>query len=436
MAPTFTYGELASDLGTSTADGLRNVANAAANFACDAWENYTEYASGFSDPTGIGKFNNALYSRLCTPRNKQPASPLQAQFTGGQCPKEYNVTYTLRYGPNQTTSTYTVNRAAGPILGFTVGSTANANRKKYGIAFQPSINFPDGKSFGLEGNDADVKPVELVSLNAVPRDGSPDNCGDPPPSYPPKTPPSPVTNNTTNVNIGAGVVIAAPITLIPVKVDADVEINPQIQVGVGPFNVTFDAGGVTVAPSFEFGTGGKTTPNPDWNPPGTPTSVTQKVECKPTDLTPVINRLNDIEATLDGIDVELDDIKECTCPVGYTKNTVALGSGDSGVVALPTNCIQVRLNLTSIPANPKIQSGGSNAPVQYFCGYYSFGDGVGLGARTAINVQQSTFEVPLWATSFSWSLYEGYDATVSCVTLVPEKEGAQLATRQMKTAPS
>lgn len=436
MAPTFTYGELESDLATNTSDGLRNVANAAANFACDAWQNYSEYSSGFSDPTGIGKFNNALYSKLCAPRGKQPASPPQSLFVGGQCVKEYNVVYQLRYGPNNLITQGTVTRAVGPIKGFTVNPTATAERYRYGISFTPSVNHPDGFSFALEGNNNDVKPVEMISLVATPTDGSADNCGNPPPSYPPKTPPSNVTNNTQNVNIGAGVVIAAPITLIPVKVDADVEINPQIQVGVGPFNVTFDAGGVTVSPSFEFGTGGKTTPNPNWSPTGTPTPQSQKLECKPTDLAPVISRLTSIEGKVDAQAATLDDIKDCSCPVGYTTNVLSIGNGNSGVAALPTNAIQVRLNLESIPNNAKIQSGGDNAPIMYFCGYYRFGDGTGLSARTAISSEQSTIEVPLWATSFSWSLYEGYDCNVSCVTLVPEKEGAQLISRQMRVAPT
>lgn len=436
MAPTYTYDELNSDQSQVTTDGLRNVGNVAADMVCDLWQNYSEWTSGFSDPTGIGQVNNALFSRLCKPRGKEPPSPPTKLFTGGQCAKYYNVAVTLKYGSLPNTLNTVVLGVLGPIKGVTTAGSTIQGNMRIGISGGIDINHPDGFWALLDGTKSNVLPYEVTNFVPTPVSG-PDNCGDPPSSYPNKTPPSSAVNKTTNVNIGAGVVVPVGVVFAPVKFSPNVEINPQVQVDVGPFNVTFDAGGVTIAPNFEFSGGDKQIPPstsyPTNNPPvKTPNNTTQAC-----DLTPVTTRLDIIDDKVDALEEHLDEIEDCTCPVGYTTSTVSGGTGNSGVVPLPARTIQVRLNLTTIPANPKtIQGGGVNAPTQYFCGYYSFGDGTGLGARTAINVAQSVFEVPLWATSFSWSLYSGYSGSVTFVTLVPDKAGAELASRQLKMPPS
>lgn len=431
MAPTFTYPELNEEQGTNTADGLRNVANTAADFVCDLWENYSEFTSSWADPTGIGKFNNALFSRLCEPRNKRPPVEPVSAFIGGQCPKLYTVTYSLRYGPNNSTAgPITISNVLGPIQGFYVRSVS-PGRKKYGIKFQPNASRPTGDHFVLEGNDVDVMPVQLLSLIATPVSGQ-DNCGDPPPTYPPKVPGPDDVKKNVNVNVGAGVAIFAPVTLIPTRFDVDAQINPQINVNVGPFDVTFDAGGITLSPSFNFGGQSKVVPDEDSTPtiilpPSDQKKGTDCPEVKvpATDLTPVISRL-------DALKELSEDIQECSCPIPYETQVQASGSGNSGEIGLPANAIQVRLDLTQIPENAKIQSGGDNAPLQYFCGYVSFGDGARYGARIPINVANSVFEVPTWATGFSWSLYTGYLGVVSTVTLIPEKQDSELVIRQMK----
>ena len=436
MAPTFGYDELNSDQSQVTNDGLRNVGNAAADMVCGLWQNYTEWTSGFADPTGIGRINNALLSRLCKPRGKEPVAPPSLQFTGGQCAKAYSVAVNMNYGSIGNVVNTTIFNVIGPIKGIAPGGSPPDGQIIIGIQAAPTVLRPDGFYPLVQGTKDNLLPYTVNSFVPTPQSGV-DDCGNPPVSYPPKTPPASEVNKNQNLNIGVGVVVPVNVVFAPVKVDASVAINPQFQVDVGPFNVTFDAGGVTIAPNFQFGEGGKTLPPPASYPSPNPPVKTPNNTTQACDLTPVTTRLDSITGQLNGIDVQLDDIQDCTCPVGYNVSTIASSTANSGVVSLPTNTIQVRLALVNIPDNPKvIQNGGAGAPLQYFCGYYSFGDGTGLGARTAINTAQSVFEVPLWATSFSWSLYEGYTGAVSFVTLVPDKAGAQLASRQLKLAPS
>jgi len=436
MAPTFTYQELTSDLNTNTGDGMRNVVNTAADFVCDLWQNYSEFTSSWADPTGVGKFNNALFSRLCEPRNKRPPNPPFAQFLGGQCNKLYRVSGSYRYGPNAQTSGFLFSSLQGPITGLKIIPTGTPDRRKYGIGCTPNVNWPDGIAVFLEGNDDEVRPVELLSLVATPLDG-PDNCGDPAPSYPPKAPgPNDVKKNV-NVNVGAGAVILAPVTLIPTRFNADVEINPQINVSVGPFNVTFDAGGVTLSPNFNFGNQTKVLPPTDSSPTIILPPQDQKkgtdcpeVKVPPTDLTPVITRLDSLKELA-------QSIEDCACPIVYTTEVVNIGGPSrSGQAFLPANTVRVNMFLVDVPVNAKIQAGGPDAPTQYFCGYVAFGNGVAFGPRIPVNTARSTFEVPTWASSMYWSLYAGFTARLQRETLVGEKSNSELATRQMKLKPS
>lgn len=437
MAPTYTYEQIASNISVATDDGIRNVVNTAADFVCDLWRDYSEFSSGFADPTGIGKINNAIYSRMCEPRGKRPANPPFAQFTGGQCNKLYRVTGTYRYKPEGDTSSFLFSNLQGPIRGLKVTPAPGVpNRHRYGIQSTPTVNRPDGLANFLEGDDEDVRPFELLSLVATPLSGT-DDCGDPPPSYPPKVPKNDDVKKNVNVNIGAGVAIFAPVTLIPTKFEVDAEINPQINVRVGPFNVTFDAGGITVNPSFNF------TGDPKVLPPAgeVPDIILPPINQKPGSNCPEFPKqvpvdLTEIKSKLNAIDSQLDDIEECACPVPATQETVSLGAGEAGSAALPLHCTGVSLFLTSIPLNPKIQAGGGNEPPFYFCGYYCWGDGAGRSERIPLSGANNILFPPLWATSFSWSLYEGYSASVAAYKLTPEKSNSEFASKQMRLKPT
>lgn len=415
---------------------MRNVVNTAADFVCDLWQNYSEFTTSWADPTGVGKFNNAVFSRLCTPRDKRPPNPPSVQFLGGQCDKLYRVTGTYQYGPQQAVSNFLFANMRGPIQGFTTAPTGVSGRTKYGIKGQPTLSWPDGAAYFIEGDDDSIRPVTLISLVATPMAG-PDDCGDPPSSYPPKAPgPNDVKRNV-NVNVGAGALIFAPVTLIPTRFNVNAQINPQINVSVGPFNVTFDAGGATVSPNFNFGNEPKVLPPTSSSPTIIlpPQDAKKGTDCpdvtvNPTDLTPVITRLD----TLKGL---AEDIQDCACPIRFSTEVVNIGGPSrSGQGFLPGNTIRVNLNLVDIPINAKIQSGGPDAPTQYFCGYIAFGNGVAFGPRIPVNTARSTFEVPTWADTVYWSLYLGYTARVQRETLAPEKPNAELAVRQMKLKPS
>jgi hypothetical protein len=433
MAYTFTFSELASDLGTGTADGLRNIANTAANFVCDAYKNYSEVTTGFSDPTGIGAFNNALFSRLCSPRNKNPASPPAVPFTGGQCVgSSYNVTFTYTSpgvaggAPQNGYRNY----VPGPIGGMKQRFVTGTSSYSYGISCGVNGTYPNGMIEVVQGMPASVEPVTITVTGVTLASGS-NNCGNPPAQYPNVSPNGPAFSTTTNVNVGGGAIIAVPILFAPVLVKANAFIDAQANVKVGPFQVVFDAGGVNIYPNVTFGSD-RSLPDNSKYPTLPPTSGNQNtdnappsVSIPPCDLSPVLTSLTAIKT-------ELDDVKNCSCPVSYTVNTVALGSGVDGYAALPSNCTKVSINITTKPNNAKTQKSNGTEPAVYFCGYMYWGDGTGRSERVPISFLQTVYDPPVWSTAFGWNLYLGYSCTVTATSLSPSKSGAEFSSRQLK----
>lgn len=434
MAYTYTYAELASDLGTSTADGLRNVANTAANFVCDAYQNYSEATTGFSDPTGIGQFNNALFSRLCSPRSKTPASPPSVPFTGGQCASSlYKVviTYTSPGIAGGSPQTGTFFNVPGPIGGY-VQKKSGASSYAYGLGCGTNSSYPQGFLSVVDGSPNNVEPVKITNVSVTVTSGA-NNCGDPPASYPYSSVTNNAYNSTTTVNVGAGASITVPIIFAPVLVKANAYIDAQATVKVGPFNVTFDMGGINVYPNFNF-TSDKNQPDNSKYPTLPPTSGNQNTDNSPPGQTIQPCDLTGVNTKLDAIKTELDDVKDCSCPVTSTVSTVSLGSGVDGYTALPSNCIKVSINVGTTPANSKQQKSNGSEPNVYFCGYYYWGDGTGRTQRIPISFLQSVVYPPAWATAFGWNLYLGYSATITATKLTPSKSGAEFAGLQLKNA--
>lgn len=434
--PTFSYQELNSDTGTATANGLRNVANQAANFVCDLWQNYTDVAAGLPDPTGLGAALNGLYSNLCSPRGKQPTRSPAPAIIGGQCPGlPYNVTVAYsRNGVPQGSVFFP--SVPGPltgvgVVGFQTGSAA------YGV-LAPNATASGGilsvVSAGGANPQEALKDYQITNVTVTPV-GHSDQCGNSSPQYNTPVPPGSATRKPNNtVNIGGGLIIAAPITLIPTLFKADVDITPQLNVQVGPFNVTFDLGGVYIKPDFKLPQDKILPPSIYLPEPKPAPKQPVNVECPDIDLSPVVNRLINLQSDVEDLIETAEDIKDCSCPVPYDLVVTDLGVTEGDIFVLPPSAESIRVYMLSAPKNPKFQVGRGGHPDQYFWGYYEFGDGVALSERIPLNTETGWFPVPPFATTFAINLYLGYTARVEVVSAVPEKP-AEFAGRQMKLKP-
>lgn len=222
----------------------------------------------------VQAIKNYAHPLLCGTPPPTPDRP----FPGGQCVKGYRIDMAIfeRFDGNQTRNTNTSLGVWGPIAGF---------------EYRTEPGFPVPNTFwvlcrGVFGGEPQPPSPVLVwvqlrrsifpdnRLNAfvvTPTistiDGSPDNCGDPPPE--PSDPDGPwrtgdTVINWTNNNVNFTLPVGFAIGLF--YLDADLNLNVPVTFNVNPsfsfdpsFNFNFDA-------TFNFGTG-------DWNvgppyPPG------------------------------------------------------------------------------------------------------------------------------------------------------------------------
>lgn len=403
-----TYPELNADLGTNTGDGLRNVANTAANFACQLYRDSPASAIGV-DPTGVGAFNNALWSKLCSPRNSLPALPPSVPFNGGQCDFNYDVTLTIVGGrPNEPfpPETRTLTNVKGPIGGVSY-FRVNPNQSSLSV----SLNTGQGAiALGQYGYDGFVPQV---TLSVVPSNGQPDNCGNPPPSFPPNE--APLVDVETNINVDfGGLTLNVPVTFQPIISPVFNVFAPIISVNVGPINVQFEPGGVTFSPTFAPDVDITLSPSldPRQLPPASKPPV-KPDECPDVDLQPVIDKLDDLQDTA-------DEIKECACQPDKERRVLVLPEANNRNVSVPAGeIVSARLSAVSVGGRIRGQYGGGSAPDVEFLGWCAFGRNGTGGDRKPVNYLNTYFVAPPEVTSFTYTLQDNSTATLTIEYDVP-----------------
>lgn len=394
------FPELNSDLGTTTADGLRNVANVAADFACNLYRNSPAAAIGV-DPLGLGAFNNGLWSRLCDPRPPRPLPPAPP-FAGGQCAELYDLTLSVTFGNEDGTPGPTDTRffpgETGPMKGWVF-------RRPPGTIVGTEVAFVTGTrelSFGTQAIGEGV-PIPVVN-SIVPVDGT-DTCGNPPDAFPPVVPNPADLSIDVNVDFG-GLTIPVTVEFQPVL---NLTVNafiPIISVNVGPVNVQFSPGGVTFAPNFNLDIDVITSPAIDTRPlPPAPIPRLPPGDCPDVDLTPVLERLDDV-------DEQLDKIEECACEPEKEIRVDTFGPANSRTYTIPEGeILKVSLFAVSVGDRVRGQFGGGGAPDVEYLGWCSFGVSGSGGDRTPVSYANSVFFAPPGATSFSYTLID--DSTAS-----------------------
>lgn len=387
----FTFPQLNSDQGTSTAETLRNYANAAANLVCDVYAaSPGSLIPPLGDPLGVGAFNQGLMDGLCHPRGKQPPPPTQP-FSGGQC---VGVRYIVRYAYSHD-GTPSGNGSVvlfGKIGGAAVTRAGGTDSYKY---YRADITHRDGKYNIFDGggglnNGKDPATASIISV--TPTDGSPDTCGDPPPVYPPI--PDPPPNLTVNAPVTInGSPITIPVTIIPTVYLPNISFRPELNVDVGGINVNISLGGINLSI------------NPTINPP--PTSP--PVDPRPMPPPPTAPKSPDAPSKgtdLSEVYKRLAEIKACACPVPTVVLSDLLGEARGLTASLPSRSLYVVLQSQPTSAN-RYQASEGNAPDINYLGWISFGVGGLFGQRISVSFANSAFLVPLGATQVAYSLVFG-----------------------------
>lgn len=419
-----TIRDFKSDRALGRSSLISQIADAAAEQICGL---YGKSPSSVvrTIPFGSGTIDNArpILSDLCENISPPPPPP-QSQFSGGQCDGvAYNVVVTTTKngfytGDGQVTTVTDVGtlRINAPITGayveeagtYTVGGVSYSGFRKLFIVCKGFGGIPNSQvgpvQFGGSQN-FEFRSISLGGLNRA--DGLPDTCGNVPPSYPSPTALPNDLDGSKVINIAPNTSVTVPVRVVPTFAPTANIFKPEFNINVGGINVNISGGGFTFSPTVQI------EPNVNYPisdprsspPPPIAISPPSSAPSAPTDLTPVITKLDELLAREADCCVPeepaIDDPK-------YIRRTTSSDPLESGRIVLPDGTYKVRLLMTVVAPNAKSQWGGTVSDV-YFAGHAWFDSGFSLGVRTPIDAQDKQFIPPNKDQSaFVWTYNVGY----------------------------
>lgn len=395
------WAEIAEGIGTSTGDTLVDLANVAADFFCDVYSQFP--AAIISSPLDNpgARFADGLARRICAPRDKLPPDAEPAP-EGGQCPGIlYRVGFTIDINGTPSTGEVLLN---GPIGGI---SSRNLN-DRFQVVIECGVtegNAPEGfypilDAGSKETFEESYPTAQITSINR--EDGLADDCGTGFPNYPPSVPTVPSLGRLVPVPIG-GKPVDVNVEITPIKFEVGVSIKPEFNINIGGLQFNFDITGakITIAPTLKL---------PDILPPALDPRDPPPPALEPG-KEPVADP--DLKRELDAIKDKLDEIEECACEEDEGEGallTDVLGSGSGGVYTLPPRCEFVKLELTVLPSNERIEFGNGTSQNVIYAGWYSFGTSEGDGDRLPVSYEENCFFAPKGATRFAYTVRKGASA--------------------------
>jgi len=324
---------------------------------------YRLFGGALLDPGNAGNVAAALRRQICNgDPDDDPGTP-DPPFTGGQCPKLYQLNFTL-LRTNDGATNGGSDTALGPI------GPLYENRSFGGTAKGTGVFVSDGSGGRVERNFlsfSDPDRWSITSFNVVPITGA-DDCGDPPIDIEPgpQTQPVSITYNvdeSTEVTVEGDLVISPVFVGIngklfaPIQVDlggiewsGNIELSPDFTVNINPKGINEGPG--TVDNPGDLDEPSEDTPAPTEPPPPGETIIGVIVRC----TIPGENNLSAIDATnipdiyvprLGSVSFQIDtggtvawtpdqDIKNLNCyipcpaPQGATSVGVSLRPGVTG----------------------------------------------------------------------------------------------------------
>ena len=377
------HKDLFESLGNSAAGFTKNLANQAANFACDLYKRYP-WALTFGD---TGNFSKGVWDELCGRRPiGLPPAPVPP-FQGGQCAILYSIYLDLIDAYDKPVTNVSGGELRGPIGGVRLVESASPNTNN-------GVRFKDVEVLGCGFYNEPPRPQRwtktayplgsyksITSTRLVPSSGQPDNCGNLPSSYPQT--PIPPSARTTSINIDVhGTTYNIPITVQPT-------VNKyNINVDAGDLSFVFDLSGVTI------------------------------------NSNPISTAINNIEGDIIDLSQDVTNLTQIVVP--FINNSVNFNSSfnfgnfqtkeDSGSSSpadeeQPDNIAYVTLDITRKPVNAKTQEGELAQDLLY-AGWFQFAAKGYYFPREPIHFSKAIFKAPYGATDYAYTLYEGFEAKV------------------------
>ena len=395
MGRTVKWAELAERIGTGVFDFEDRLAEEGRKFACQLWRDFPDFIS--TNNALDRSFTRGYFSRLCSDGPLPNLDP--PPFTGGQCPGVlYDVTVNnIGYNISncaQVINNFPVFSVLGPVQGtvFEVTTPAQATTSCNGLSASPvdlgnwvlkSASPDQVTSVNVYQDPTGTANPPLSSANitnVVRNDGLPDDCGNLPTQYP-TTSPNPATDFNTQVNItiedGGDLFLDLEYIPTPFTFPINLDIN-GIKVVLDLTGATFNFG-----VNFNGGGGGTL---PDGQPQPLPAPDDDLNLILPEPYVPPVNDDNYEEEDRTETDPKEEDVGE--------------------------ELEFVRVTLTTIPDNARIQN-GDDGPDVYYAGWFEFtSEGYNYG-RQPIHWISSLFKKPPGATGYAYTLYQGFNGNAT-----------------------
>lgn len=412
--PDFSLEDLAPPVAAASPNFAIKVAAGALVFGCGLYRDYPGAVVG-QNPS---PFLKGLMDTLCDDRPPGLPPPPSSPFVGGQC---------LGIGYGFTTSSPFVNQSlpsglvpntsqTPPLWGRVTGFNPVPHRGRFDNWYVSVTCAADSSSPNQINREVEVGLFSEASpvIGSLQRfDSQPDTCGDPPSSYPISViPDDRKVGSLTNIyNDGANFTV--PLIYTPLSISAPLTIN------VGGVNFKFDFGGLTIGD----GDGLSDVVN---NIAGSVTKISNDTDVIRNDIDIVRNDTDVINSTVNRTEESVVNIAG-TISVVNTLVTNAPIPPESIEEEPPNdeperedidNMFAVRVELTTIPINAKMQFGIA-APNVLYAGWFEFKRGTYAYPREPIAFQEGIFKAPMGADGYAYTLYVGYAGEATVIKLKP-----------------
>jgi hypothetical protein len=293
-----------------------------------------------------------------------------------------------------------------------------------GAQVEGFYSFPAGISWESRYGPATYSYVSTgAQANGQPCQSPPGQPPIPPSPTAPVVPSPPAFNPTylpVPVAPGGPMVLAPVVPIIPVFIDADLNINadfnfdirPTLQ--VGPFNIQIGPSNVEIYPSLPGRESPRLPPGNDRPNPTDPVPPTRPPAPSPPENGKGCESVW-TKTQVAKVFTELDDIKECACDELGDEFVILGALNPSATITIPKGKrIVVRISVNQVPVNAKKQWGGGSAPDVLYAGWWSYGPN-GAGERLPIHYFDQQVPIGNQPASFkvTVTLYEGYSGTLS-----------------------
>jgi hypothetical protein len=376
-------------------DTIEAIANLGRNAACGFFNAYAAIVI----PSPGTDFTDALWDGFC--KNSSPGLPAAPipSFSGGQCVGDaYKITFSFDVYQKSDNSLIqhvvnnTLTISGGPISAIRFNSGYDSSAVGIYVDFRNSTSGLPATTQQAYGSGS-IDYAKNFSYSIANLTHPTDNCGSVTPHYPViTTPPTPTTpgGNTYNLpSVNVTFNNGFTTTVIP-TLNLSAAFNPVIQ--IGGINISVGAGGVTVSPPGQTGTGGSSDP----------TALLNKI----------LTNLGDGTIAGGGAGGAAAAAAKNTAPVpkpggAGTQPPVPKPPTTPTVKGIP-NLSSVQVFITTLPTTRDRIFAADSAYNVYIAGWFEWlqGDLV-IGDRFPIQAQNTTWFAPKGSDGYTFTLTNG-----------------------------